>query len=84
MLGRLILFGIVGYFGYRFLKNTFSSSDATLPRGAKDMLKGSDMVKDPQCGTYIVKERGIVKRIGDENILFCSEECAQKYISAAN
>ena len=82
MLGRLILFGIASYFAYRFVRETLAKPEQrAFPKSSFDMLTGSDMVKDPQCGTYIVKEKSVIKRIGEENVHFCSEECANQYLT---
>jgi uncharacterized protein len=42
-------------------------------------LMGEDMVLDPECRTYVLKERAITRRIGGENHSFCSEACAKQY-----
>jgi hypothetical protein len=45
-------------------------------------LKGEDMVLDPQCRTYVVKDRAVTRRIGGSVHSFCSETCAQRYEEA--
>lgn len=42
-------------------------------------LKGEDMVLDPQCRTYVLKERAVARRIHGRPAYFCSEACAQKF-----
>jgi YHS domain-containing protein len=37
------------------------------------------MVQDPQCRTYIVKERAVLRRIGGAPRYFCCEACADAY-----
>ncbi len=43
-------------------------------------LKGEDMVLDPQCRTYVLKERAVARRIHGRPAYFCSEACAQKFV----
>ncbi len=42
-------------------------------------IKGEDMVLDPQCRTYVLKERAVARRIHGRPAYFCSESCAQKF-----
>ena len=42
-------------------------------------LMGEDMVLDPECRTYVLKERAITRRIDGELRSFCSEACAKQY-----
>lgn len=42
-------------------------------------LPGAEMVRDPQCRTYIVRERAIARHIGGETLHFCSTACANEY-----
>ena len=42
-------------------------------------LKGEDMVLDPQCRTYVLKERAVARRVRGKLAYFCSEACAQKF-----
>lgn len=44
-------------------------------------LRGEDMVLDPQCGTYVVKERAITRRTRGTITYFCSEDCARQFES---
>ena len=42
-------------------------------------LEGEEMVLDPECRTYIVKERAVTRRINGAVHSFCSEACARRY-----
>jgi hypothetical protein len=41
----------------------------------------AELIQDPQCGTYFLKQRGILARSGDETLYFCSKDCRDKYLS---
>ncbi len=42
------------------------------------------MVQDPNCKVYIPVSRSVVRRIGSEDLHFCSEDCAKSYIKNLN
>lgn len=44
-----------------------------------DQIKGSDMVLDPVCQTYLPKERAIHESLGKEDYYFCSQECLKQF-----
>ncbi len=49
------------------------------PRRRSDRLPGEEMVQDPQCHTYVLKERAVKRRIGGMTAYFCSSNCADEY-----
>ncbi len=42
-------------------------------------LKGEELVLDPECHTYVVKDRALTRRLGGKLYSFCSEACAQRF-----
>jgi hypothetical protein len=40
----------------------------------------AELIQDPQCGTYFLRQRGIPARIGSETLYFCSKDCRDKYL----
>jgi uncharacterized protein len=40
---------------------------------------GGELVRDPNCGTYIPKARALVAGSGDAAQYFCSTECRDAY-----
>jgi len=46
--------------------------DAGLPPDA-------EMVRDPQCGVYVVKDRAVTRIIRGSILCFCGEDCAAAY-----
>jgi YHS domain-containing protein len=45
-------------------------------------VTGEDMVLDPECRTYILRDRAVTRRIGGSVFSFCSEACARRYEEA--
>jgi YHS domain-containing protein len=42
-------------------------------------IMGDEMVLDPECRTYVVKDRAITRRIRGTLTHFCSDACARRY-----
>ena len=40
---------------------------------------GGELVRDPQCGTYVPKARAIAVLRGSETLHFCSAKCRDEY-----
>jgi len=40
---------------------------------------GDEMVLDPECRTYVVKDRAVTRRIRGTLTYFCSDACAGRY-----
>jgi hypothetical protein len=54
--------------------NTYAKKDERSSR-----LPGDEMVQDPECHTYILKDRAVTRRINNRLCSFCSEACAKQY-----
>jgi YHS domain-containing protein len=45
------------------------------PGGDRVPAKGTAMVRDPVCGTFVVQSRALTAARGRETAWFCSEQC---------
>ena len=52
------------------------------PRRTRTERIGGELVRDPQCGTYIPKARAVVSGTGSKALYFCSTTCRDKFLSA--
>ena len=53
---------------------------ATRPPSAGPIERaGGELVRDPQCGTYVPKARAIAVQRGGETLYFCSAKCRDEY-----
>jgi len=50
------------------------------PRGSVPQ-RGVDLVRDPVCGTFVVRERAVMLSAGRDHLYFCSVNCRDKYRS---
>ena len=80
---RVIVFLIIGYLAYRVLRRwrRGRSLPGRMNGGAAGRIDDV-MIKDPQCGTYFPRRDGIVLKRNEGDLLFCSVECRDKYLSA--
>jgi hypothetical protein len=79
---RILGYGILLYLAYRILKPWImsligSSTDDPHDRASAEE---AELIRDPQCGTYFLKQRGVQARIGGRSVYFCSGECREKYL----
>jgi uncharacterized protein len=74
----LFLFFLVVYYALKTVLRsairTYRADDRPRTR-----LMGEEMVQDPECLTYIVKDRAITRRIDGKLCSFCSDACAKLY-----
>ena len=81
---KILIFLIIGYLIYKWakpVKEKKKDSEATVSN--KNVSAIDDvMIKDPFCGIYFPKSKGIHSIIDGKDYLFCSNECKDKYISA--
>ncbi len=84
MILRFILFLIFVYFGIktvltivRYVKSG-RSEEPHIYGVRKAPL--NEMVRDPICGTYIVKEEALSLRTREGVKYFCSQECKRKFL----
>jgi YHS domain-containing protein len=79
---RGLLFFLVIFVIYSALRTVVRSAvkayhDDEQRRGRQIM--GDEMVLDPECRTYVVKDRAVTRRIRGTLTHFCSDACARRY-----
>ena len=73
-MSRLLLFGLVVAVFIFLVRAFFPSSNG---KGGDDATK--EMVKDPNCETYVPQSEAIPKTVRGTDYFFCSEKCAEEY-----
>ena len=82
MLTRLALFIILAFFIGRALWRLLDGiiEGATGSRGGGQVpQRGVPMVRDPMCGTFVVRDRALTLTDGRTELFFCSDACRDKY-----
>lgn len=81
---KFIILAVAAYFLYRLFANDFLKKrreDAQLSKEEEEKrIAAGDMVKDPQCGTYVAVEDSISVKDGDKTWYFCSYECRDEFL----
>jgi YHS domain-containing protein len=73
----LILLCVLGYFLIKKIGKSLlgpSSPEESSPPA------DAELIQDPQCGTYFLRQRGIKGVVEGKVVHFCSEECYEKYL----
>ena len=83
MLKWLVLIVAV-YVLYRlFANDVLRKKKASKEESAADLerkVAAEEMVKDPECGTYVLIDGNISVRDGDKVYRFCSYDCRDKFL----
>lgn len=71
-----VLFGFVAYTGFQAIKRALN---APRPKPPEKTRHGEEMVRDPQCGTYLPKSEARPAQVDGQTHYFCSEKCLTDY-----
>ena len=81
---RYLLFLILGIIVYQVLKGLIRSLTATGERGSRlSPARGDDLVRDPECETYVPRADALPAVVGGVTHYFCSSECLTKFTARA-
>jgi YHS domain-containing protein len=47
--------------------------------GGQPRMSSDELVKDPVCGTYVVRARAVSRQAAEGARYFCSAECASRF-----
>ena len=72
---RLVLRAITG------LMRTSRPAGATRGSGRMRERVGGELVRDPNCGTYIPRQTAIAVGSGADTKYFCSEKCRDAFLA---
>ncbi len=50
---------------------------------APESKAGGELVRDPECGTYVPKATALAVRFGGDTVHFCSAGCRDAYLEKA-
>jgi YHS domain-containing protein len=62
-----------------FAKAYFDSLNSRQEPGDSDL--DTELIRDPQCGAYFLKQEGIRGVIGGRTVYFCSRQCYERYVA---
>lgn len=82
---RILIFAALIYLCYRLLKGPIWSllKDKLKPADEEDSSPAdAELIKDPQCGAYFMKQKGVEARVEGKTLHFCSRECRDKFLQS--
>ena len=85
LLVRLVAITIIVNLVWRLLVSWFGSRGNASQRqaGSGDRERaGGALVRDPQCGTYVIQSRALQIGSGDHAHFFCSDTCRTAWMAA--
>jgi len=74
---RLLVFVFLVYIVVSILRSYLSRRTTGLQDKEPGALEGEELVRDPQCQSYIPKKQALF----EGGNYFCSAECAKRYLS---
>jgi len=81
-MGRFFVYAVLLWIAYFLVKKVGRSffSSETPQRGAPGApTPEAELIRDPECGTYFMKSKGIKGVVEGKVMHFCTEECYDKY-----
>lgn len=83
---RLLIYAFVAYLAYQIFKllarKLFPSNFADGEGGPGSTgSQNTDLIQDPQCGTYFLKQSGVIATVNGKRLHFCSEKCRDGYLA---
>jgi YHS domain-containing protein len=75
----LVLFIVIARAFWRVVDNVVEAATGQPRRGGGVPGQGVQMVRDPICGTFVVRERALSLTDGATPVFFCSDACRDQY-----
>jgi uncharacterized protein len=75
----LLLVVLIVRAGWRLLGGIAEGASGSAPGVPR---RGTQMVRDPVCGTFVVQSRALSATAGGETAWFCSEACRREWKAA--
>lgn len=79
---RVLLFLLIIFLIYSALKTVVRAAVRGYredEKGRSRKILGDEMVLDPECHTYVVKDRAVTRHIRGALTHFCSDACARRH-----
>jgi YHS domain-containing protein len=80
---KWLIFALAAYALYRLFTNDWKKRGGNKEEEKakyERMVASGEMVKDPECGTYIAADSQITVRDGETTYHFCSYDCRDAFV----
>ena len=83
-MGRIFVIAIIVWIAYFLVKKIGKAFFE--PSSPREKTSGpasdAELIRDPQCGAYFLKQKGIKGVVEGQVIHFCSEKCYDNYLKS--
>ncbi len=79
-MGKFILLALCAVGLYLLFKGDSRKKSMQNEKDTEKLKATGELIKDPECGSYVRADGDIRVRCGDEVHVFCSYECREKYL----
>jgi YHS domain-containing protein len=81
-MARFFVFALLVWIAYFVAKSIWKSLSTPPSQGdeAHGPASDAELIRDPQCGAYFMKTKGVKGIVEGQVIHFCSEQCYDKYL----
>jgi YHS domain-containing protein len=78
---RLLLFALLVWGAYYLVKKMIGGYREYLGthQDQNRSVSETELIQDPQCGAYFMKQQGVKAVIDGRIVYFCSEQCHERY-----
>ena len=80
-MGRFFIYALLAWIAYFLVKKIgkelFAPSSA---RNDTPTSSETELIRDPECGAYFMKQKGVKGVVDGKVIYFCSEQCYDMHI----
>jgi YHS domain-containing protein len=84
MLVRLIIWLVVAFLIYTVVQIVKQALFKPPPPPAERSSRGEEMVRDPECGTYVPRSDAVRGEKAGRELYFCSARCRDKHLNSRN
>ena len=81
---RLLVFIMLVWGAYHLIKKITKAYFASFHPRQDQYGSDSDaeLIRDPQCGAYFMKQKGVQGVIDGQVVYFCSQRCYERYLKS--
>ncbi len=76
---RLLILFLLGYLVFTWFRRLLRALGAPPPPPPEKTSRGEEMVRDPQCGTFLPRSDALNAQVRGETHHFCSPECRDAF-----
>jgi hypothetical protein len=84
-MGRIFVIAVLVWIAYFLVKKigkALLASSSPRDQASGGPASDAELIRDPQCGAYFLKQKGVKGVVEGQVIHFCSEQCYDNYLKS--